>query len=89
MHTTLNKLQAAGAPEYCARGWNAIRNYVGKDYDFDAPIYINTIIDALGVQATIWCLRTFDCDKESFNTWVSVPRTEDEIRLKLIEVFGG
>ena len=88
MHTTLSKLFNAGASGYCERGWNAIRNYVGEDYPTDAPIYIHTLLDALGVQATIWCLRTFDCDKTEFNAWVSVPRTEDEIRLKLIEVFS-
>lgn len=87
MNTTLNKLQAAGAPTYCARGWKAICNHVG--HDFDKPISIHQLLDALGVQATIWCLRTFDCDKTEFNAWVSVPRTEGEIRLKLIEVFGG
>ncbi len=87
MHTTLTKLHAAGAPEYCPRGWRAVCNHVGND--FDKPISIHQLINAVGVQGAIWCLRGFDCDKESFNTWMDEPHTEDEIRLKLIEVFGG
>ncbi len=90
MHTTLNKLHAAGAPEYCKRGWTAVYNHVGGNYE--KPISIHQLIDAIGVQGAIWAIRTFDNSdyhRLLVSEYMSESRTEDEIRLKLIEVFGG
>lgn len=89
MYTTLNKLLEAGAPEYCKRGWNALLNYVGKTCPDDAPIAIHTLLDAIGVQGTLWAIRTFDCGKDELNEFLSSSgRTEEEIRLKLFDLFN-
>lgn len=87
MKTTLNKIYAASP---CDRGWNAILNYVGK-IDYDQPISMNTVLDAVGLFGAIWCLRTLDnCDeqKRAFDKFCNTGASIDEIRLKFFELFG-
>ena len=90
MRTTLNKLYDTGAPGYCQRGWKALLNHVGKIKPDDDEISINTIFDAIGLQGATWCLRTIDCEheKQEYSLYCTEPHTEEEIRLKFLELFG-
>lgn len=89
MQTTLAKIRAHGP---CDRGWNAILNYVGKSYDLDDPISFNKVLDAVGLFGAIWCLRTIeghDDKKGEFKYFCETgPRSNEELTIKFLELFG-
>jgi len=57
METTLNKIR-----EYrpCKPGWEKLLSYLGKTNGDDEPLDFITLLDAVGIEDAIWCLRTQD-----------------------------
>ncbi len=87
MYTTLNKILQH---KPCERGWNAISNYVGHDYDRDKAICFYTILDACGLLGAIWCLRTIDGHEEEKNDMLlfcSEQHTQEEMIAKFVTLF--
>lgn len=89
MQTTLNKIHEEFP---CDRGWNAINNYVGKNYDPDAPISFNKVLDAVGLMGAIWCLRTIEGHEDTKADFMAFcetgPRSNEDLTLKFLELFG-
>ena len=88
MYTTLNKIH-----EHCdcKRGWNALSTFLGKPVPDDDPVSMRTVFEATGLQGAIWALRVLDgCDKEKgeFTEFCKTPRTQEEIIIKYLELFG-
>lgn len=88
MNTTLNKILEHNP---CNRGWGAIINYVGKDYDRDQPISFTVLLDAVGLFGSVWCLRTVkghDDIKQQFHDFCLSGRSKEEMEIKFLELFG-
>jgi hypothetical protein len=88
MHTTLNKIHEQCD---CKRGWNALATYLGKHLPDETKVTMRTIYEATGLQGAIWALRVLDgCEKEKeeFVEFCKTPRTQEEIIIKYLELFG-
>ena len=54
IYTTLNHIRKH---ELCADGWRKLLKYLGKTEADDAPLAYSTILDAVGLNDALWCLR--------------------------------
>ena len=57
MKTTLNEIRSF-VP--CVLGWRRLLTYLDKTKEDDEPLDFMTILAAVGIEDTIWCLRTQD-----------------------------
>jgi len=57
MKTTLNKILAHGP---CPHGWRQLLRHIGKSEADDEPLDVLVILDATGINETLWCLRAVD-----------------------------
>ena len=53
IYTTLNHIRTHSL---CADGWRKLLNYLGKNDPY-APLAYSTILDAVGLDDALWCLR--------------------------------
>ena len=63
IYTTLNKIRACGP---CENGWVKLLKHLRKTSADDEPLALLTILDANGLNDTLWCLRTVP---EHDRTW--------------------
>lgn len=54
IYTTLNRIREH---EPCADGWRKLLKYLGKTGPDDAPLAYIVILDAVGLDDALWCLR--------------------------------
>jgi hypothetical protein len=52
--TTLNRIREHNP---CVSGWTRLLSHLGKTKADDEPLPYSTILDAVGLQDTLWCLR--------------------------------
>lgn len=86
-YTTLSRIKQA---KPCDRGWKAINNYVGDIGQHDL-IGMHTVLNAVGLQAAIWCLRTLDnaeSEKQMFLEFCKSGASVEEITIKYLDLFG-
>ena len=55
MQTTLKEIKKFGP---CEDGWKTLLKYLGKTRCDDEPISFKTLLDAVGIEDAVWCLRT-------------------------------
>lgn len=55
MYTTLNQIRAASP---CATGWKQLLVGLNKKQSDDVPLTITAIIDIVGFNDAVWCLKT-------------------------------
>ena len=55
LYTTLNKIR-----EFCPceDGWKQLLTYLNKTKADDESLSFKTILQAIGIKDTLWCLRT-------------------------------
>lgn len=54
IYTTLNRIREH---DPCADGWGKLLKYLGKTGPDDAPLAYIVILDAVGLDDALWCLR--------------------------------
>ena len=54
IYTTLNRIRKH---EPCAAGWRKLLKHLGKTEADDAPLAYSTILNAVGLDDALWCLR--------------------------------
>jgi hypothetical protein len=52
--TTLNRIREHSP---CVEGWTKLLSHLGKTRSDDEPLPYSTILDAVGLNDTLWCLR--------------------------------
>jgi len=75
----------------CKRGWEVLLKYLGKTEIDDEPISMHKLVDAVGIMGAIKMLSAVDgMDKEKyeFNGWLTIPRSQEEITIEFLRVFG-
>ena len=55
LYTTLNKIREFSPCEY---GWKQLLTYLNKTKGDDESLSFKTILQAIGIKDTLWCLRT-------------------------------
>jgi hypothetical protein len=74
IYVTLNTLRRHRA---CKDSMNALKTFLGPDWDKAAPIYPSTeLLEAVGLDAMIWALR-------------ATPKAQDEERDRVSRLFGA
>jgi hypothetical protein len=67
--TTLNRIRWHNP---CVEGWTKLLSHLSKTKADDEPLPYSTIIDAVGLQDTLWCLRAepqYDREWRLFAVW--------------------
>ena len=57
LYTTLNKIREFSP---CEDGWKQLLTYLNKTKADDEQLDFKTILNAIGIKDTLWCLRTQD-----------------------------
>lgn len=89
MYTTLNKIRKHYP---CKDGWETLLKYLGKIKSDDEPLSLLTILDAVGLQRTLWCFRAVEgFEKEKLLLAVTYAREVEHLMpaesKKALDVF--
>ncbi len=89
MNTTLNKIRECGP---CKPSWEKLLSSLNKTQADDDPISFRYLLDTLGVDDAVWCLRTLTYTEQyPFMMGLlelKIPASEKEIRGVLVKHFG-